>query len=155
MEKTINRILGIIIPYLIINLLLCHGFFKNINSFFVFKYPKSMLEYYFSEGFSILECNTNNLEKLPNEVKQRTHAEETDKSDYVITCINKIPSKSNTLEDFLLNKSSHYSYIQTEFNEKGEIINNIFSSYVEPFLKDINHPAFLQEWKLNIDATVY
>ena len=29
-----------------------------------------MLEYYFSKGFDILEYNVNNLEKLPNEVKQ-------------------------------------------------------------------------------------
>ena len=39
-----------------------------------------MLEYYFSKVFDILEFNTNNLEKLPNEVKQRIHAEETDNS---------------------------------------------------------------------------
>ena len=32
----------------------------------------------FPKGFAILECNTNDLEKLMNEVKQRTHAEETD-----------------------------------------------------------------------------
>ena len=26
---------------------------------------------------------------------------------------------------------------------------------VVPLLKDINHPALLQEWKLNIDAAAY
>ena len=31
----------------------------------------------------------------------------------------------------------------------------IFSEYVEHLLKYINHTAFLQEWKLNIDATEY
>ena len=36
-----------------------------------------MLEFYFSKGFTILECNYNNLEKLPNDGKQRTCAEET------------------------------------------------------------------------------
>ena len=77
-----------------------------------------MLEYYFSKGFSILECNTNNLEKLPDEVKQRVHAEETDNSEYVMTFINTIPSKSNTLKKLFLHKILHYSYIQTEFNEK-------------------------------------
>ena len=29
------------------------------------------------------------------------------------------------------------------------MISNIFSEYVEPLLKDINHPELLQEWKLN------
>ena len=35
------------------------------------------------------------------------------------------------------------------------MIINIFSEYVEPLLKDINHPALLQEWKLNLDAAAY
>ena len=35
------------------------------------------------------------------------------------------------------------------------MIVKIFSAYVVPLLKDINHPALLQEWKLNIDATAY
>ena len=50
-----------------------------------------MLEYYLSKGFTILECNNNNLAKLPNEVKQIIHAEDTDNSDKVMTCINTIP----------------------------------------------------------------
>ena len=35
------------------------------------------------------------------------------------------------------------------------MIINIFSAYVVLLLKDINHPALLQEWKLNIDASEY
>ena len=35
------------------------------------------------------------------------------------------------------------------------MIINIFSSYVVPLLKDINHPALLQEWKVNLDSAAY
>ena len=35
------------------------------------------------------------------------------------------------------------------------MIINIFSAYFEPLLKDINHPALLKEWKLNLDAADY
>ena len=77
-----------------------------------------MLEYYFSKVFAILECNVNNLSKLLNEVKQIIHAEETDNSEKFITCINTIPSTSNTLKNVLLDKILHYFYIQTELNEK-------------------------------------
>ena len=56
-------------------LLSCHGFLKNKNSVVKLKCPKSMLEYYFSKGSAILECNNNHLEKLSNEVKQIIHAE--------------------------------------------------------------------------------
>ena len=38
---------------------------------------------------------------------------------------------------------------------KKEMIINIFSVYVVPLLKNINHPALLQEWKLNNDAEEY
>ena len=77
-----------------------------------------MLEYYFSEGFDILECIFNDLAKLPNEINQRIHAGETYNSYSVVTCINTIPSTLNTLKNLLLNKKLHSYYIQTEFNEK-------------------------------------
>ena len=35
------------------------------------------------------------------------------------------------------------------------MIINIFSAYVVPPFKDINNPAFLQEWRLNLDAEAY
>ena len=67
-------------------------FFEEHKSVVILKYPKRMLELYFSKGFDILELNFNNLAKLLNEVKQRILAEETHNSDYIMTCINIIPS---------------------------------------------------------------
>ena len=77
-----------------------------------------MLEYNLSKRFTILECNVNNLEKNSNDVKQIIHAEETDNSDRFMTCINTISYTSNTLNNLVLDKSLHYLYIQTEFNDK-------------------------------------
>ena len=114
-----------------------------------------MLEYYLSKVFNIFDCNTNNLVKLPNKVKDRIHEEDTYNYDKFMICNTTIPSKSNTLKNLVVNKSFHSSYIQTELNDKKETIINIFSEYVEPLLKYINHPALLQEWKLNLDATYY
>ena len=54
-----------------------------------------------------------------------------------------------------LQSNLHSSYIKIKYNDKGEIVNNIFSTYVEPLLNDINHPSFLQYWKINIDAAAY
>ena len=84
------------------NLLLRNYLLKNIKSIAILKYPKSMLEYYFLKGFGILEYNFNNLAKLWNKVKQRTHAKETDNSDYVMTCMDTITYTSNTLNKLLL-----------------------------------------------------
>ena len=72
-----------------------------------------------------------------------------------MTCINRIPSTSNKFKKLLLNKSLHFSYIKTEYNDKEEIINNTLIKYVEPLLDNINHPELLQEWKLNLHAAAY
>ena len=77
-----------------------------------------MLEYYFSKRFTVFKCNDNNLAKLPNDLKQIIHAEETDNSDKAMTCINTIPSTSNTLKNLVVNISLHSFYIQREFNDK-------------------------------------
>ena len=94
------------------NLMSCRVFLKKENYVFILKCPKRMLEYYFSNGFTIFECNNINLEKLPNEVKQRIHAEDTDNSDKVMTCTTTITSTSNTLKNLVVNKSFHSYYIQ-------------------------------------------
>ena len=112
-DKSFDVILGIGIPDLLMKLMSCHGFLKNINSVVILKCPKSMLEYYFLKGLTILECNYNNLAKLPNDIKQRTHVEETDNSDKFMTCINIILSTSNTLKNLVVNKSLNSYYIQT------------------------------------------
>ena len=62
--KCFDKILGIGIPYLLMNLMSCNGFLNYISSVVVLKFPKRMLEYYFSKGFDILKFNVNNLEKL-------------------------------------------------------------------------------------------
>ena len=103
-----------------------------------------MLEYYFSKGFTLFQCNNINLEKLTNEVKYRINSEYKESFDKVMTCTTTIPSTSNKLKNLEVNKSFHSSYIQGEFNDKKDMIINIFSAYDEPLLKDINHTALLQ-----------
>ena len=73
-DNCFDRILGIGIPYLLMILMSCHGFLRNTNSVVILKCTKRMLEYYFSKGFTILECTYNNLAKSPNDVIQRTNA---------------------------------------------------------------------------------
>ena len=52
-----NKFLGIGVPYLLMNLLSCYGFMKNINSTVILLCPSRMLEYYFSIGFVMLKRN--------------------------------------------------------------------------------------------------
>ena len=116
-DNFFDRILGIGIPYLLTNLMSCHGFLRNINSVVILKCPKRMLEYYLSKWFTTLECNYNNLEKNPNDVKQINHAEEIDNSERIMTFINTITYTSDKLKNLVVNKTLHSSYIQKEFND--------------------------------------
>ena len=69
-----------------------------------------MFEFYFNKGFIIFDCDKNNLERLPYEIKDRIGAEVTENSNKVMICSTTIPSTSNTLKNLLLNASSHSSY---------------------------------------------
>ena len=71
-----------------------------------------MLEYNFSKVFTLFDCDTNNLAKPPNELKDRINAEDTDNFEKVMICFTTIPSTSNTLKNLAVNKISHSSYIQ-------------------------------------------
>ena len=65
-EKYFNIILGIGIPYLLVNLFSCHDFSKNIQSIVILKCTKRILEYHVSKGFGTSEWNVKILEKLTN-----------------------------------------------------------------------------------------
>ena len=80
-----DKIFGIGIPDLLMNLMSCNIFIKNINPIVILKYPKRILEYYFSKGFNLFDCNTNNLSKLTNEVKDRIHALKIENPEKVMT----------------------------------------------------------------------
>ena len=72
-NKSYDKILRIEIP---LNLMSCHGFLKNKNPVVILKFSERILKYYFSKGFTLFDCNNNNLAKIPNEVKDRIHAED-------------------------------------------------------------------------------
>ena len=40
-------------------------------------------------------------------------------------------------------------------SDQTEKMDRLFKTYITPQLKEIYHPAILQEWKLNIDAAEY
>ena len=88
-------------------------------------------------------------------VKYRVDAEVAVYSDLVMLCYTTIPSTSNTLKKLLFNSNYHSSYTTQELNTKKEQMSIIFNTYATPQIKEINHTAFLQEWKLNIYAAEY
>ena len=76
-------------------------------------------------------------------------------SDYDMTCTTTITSISNTLHKLLLQYDLHSPYNQTKYIGEEVIILNIFTTSIESLLKYIKHPAFIQQWKLNLDSSAY
>ena len=68
---------------------------------------------------------------MSNKVKDIIYAEDTENYDKVMILSTTILSTSKTLKNLAVNKSFHSSYIQREYNDKKEMIINIFSKYVE------------------------
>ena len=114
-----------------------------------------MFEYYFNKGLIVFSCDGKNLKRLPSQVKDRVGSEVTVNSEKFMIFSTTIPSTSNTLKNLLVNSNSHSSYTNQEFSDKKEQMITIFSTYVAPQIKEIHHPALLQEWKLNLDAAYY
>ena len=59
-ETDYDNVLGIGIPYLLLNLLSCHGFSENNESVVILKCPNRMSEYYFIKEFVIFERDEEN-----------------------------------------------------------------------------------------------
>ena len=97
---------------MLMNLMSCHGFSKNKDLVVILKFPKRMFEYYFSKGFSYFYCSIINLGKLPTEVKQIIHAEDTDNPYKVMICSTTVPSTLKTLKNLAVNTSFNFSYIK-------------------------------------------
>ena len=107
-NKSYDKILGIEIPDLLMNLMSFHGFLRNIHSIAIIKCPKRMLGYYLSKGFTLFDCDMINFSKLPNEAKVKIHGEDTDNSDKVMICSITILSTSNTLKNFTVDKKNSF-----------------------------------------------
>ena len=118
---------------------------KNNDSVVILKCPNRMSEYYFNKGFIELECDEDQLKKLPLMVKERVGAEVKVNTDFVMLFYTTITSTSNILKNPVINSNYRSSYSTEEFNTKKEQMSNIFSTYITPKIKEINQTAIHQE----------
>ena len=76
-------------------------------------------------------------------------------TDLVMLCHTTITSTSSTLKNLYISRDYHSSYSTDKFNDQKEAMDRLFRTYITPQIKEIYHPAIIQEWKLNIDAAEY
>ena len=88
-------------------------------------------------------------------MKQIIHVINKQKTDHVMACYIEIYSVANTLKKIHIQSSLHTGYKKSFYHDKRDKFYGIFDQYHIPLLRDINHPALIQEWKENIDAVTY
>ena len=133
-DMSYNELIGIGIPEVLINLILCHVFTKKKKSTIVLLRHTQLVEYYLEKGLVILLHNYKNLSSLPNEAKQIILVINIHKSDYVMDCYTEITSVENTIKKLHIQSDLNYGYIHNFYNDKQYIIDELFCKYIKPLL---------------------
>ena len=64
-------------------------------------------------------------------------------------------TSKNELKNLYIGKNYHSLYSTENYNDQTKAMGRLFSTYITPQIKEIYHPAIIQEWKLNIDSAEY
>ena len=131
-EVSYNKLLGIGITELIMNLLSYHVLMKKPTLTVVLICRSRLVDYYLEKGFVINEHNSNQLSSVPNDAKLIVHAINEQKTDCVMACYTKISPIKNTIKKFQVIYTVHYVYQKILYHDEQDIIdeliiNNILS----------------------------
>ena len=94
-EASYNKLLGIDISEVLMNLISCHVFTKKPNSTVILVCHSRLVNYYLLKGFVINEHNYKQLIIFTNDVKLIIHAINKQKTDHVMACHTTISSVKN------------------------------------------------------------
>ena len=109
-DISLNIILGIGIPELLLNLVSCHGFTKKPNSTVILNCRSCLLNNYLAKGFYIIEKYSKQKIMLPNDVKLRIHVIDQMDTDFVMAKNISISAVVNTTKQLHIHKDMHLVY---------------------------------------------
>ena len=115
-------------------------------------YQISLVSYYLSNIFVIIEKNECALDKVPLNAKNNIHALYKHDNDCDFTWKTVITLIVNTLHNIYIPNNLHDKYDSNFYDDRhieGYII--YFLTFVGQILKKIEHPNLFTEWKINID----
>ena len=72
-----------------------------------------------------------------------------------MSCHKAIPSVANTLKSITICNFLQTEFSPTYYNDKGDEFIYIFGKYINPYMKEIYHPIFIQEWRLKPETTAH
>ena len=143
-ETSLNLLLGIGIPELLLNLVSCHGFMFKSNSTVILNFWSRLIKNYLSKGFCIVDWGSNQLNLIPNDVILRIILVDQLKTDYVMVKNDALSAISNTIKPFHIHKNMHMTYTQDFCKTRQKEIYYLFLEYLASVMKDIEHPALVE-----------
>ena len=114
-----------------------------------------MIHNYISRELSIIEHNTKQLSLIKNYAKLIINTINQLNTDYVMVKKNAISAVANTIKQLHIQKNMHILYKQDLNKNKEKGIYDLFLEYLVPVTNNIEHPALIEEWRQNIDASAY
>ena len=155
-EQTIyNILLDIVITEVLMNLVSCHGFIEKPNATVILNWWYPLVNNYLAKGLFIIENNSKQLSSLPNDVKLIIHGIDHIETDFVMSKNTAISSVENTINKLHIQSNFYFVYKQNFYHDKQDKTDDLFGWYQITLLNDVDHPALIEEWKLNIDAAAY
>ena len=103
-QTSLNILLGIEIPELLLKLVSCHGFKKKPNSTVILNSWSCLVNNYLEKGFYIIEKDSNQLSFLPNDVKLRINLIDQMDTDFFMSKNKAISSVANTIKNCIFRK---------------------------------------------------
>ena len=62
-----------------------------------------------------------------------------------MSCYRETPSSYNKLKIFTIYNRLYIEFVSTYYNDKGKAFRYTFGQYIKLHMKDIDHPALIQE----------
>ena len=142
-ETSLNLLLGIGIPELLLDLVSCHGFMTESNSTVILNWRSRLINNYLSKGLFVIEQGSNQLNFIPNGVRLIINLVDQLKTDYVMVKSKEISAIENTIKQLHIHKNMHMTYKQYLYKTKDSEIDNLFLEYLVPVIKYLEHPALI------------
>ena len=70
-KTKLNDFSGLVIPAILMNIMSCHGFVKSSISTYILTCYNSLVTYYISKGFVIIETEVGGVDNIPIIVKNK------------------------------------------------------------------------------------
>ena len=138
-DKSLNILLGIGIPELLLYLVSCHVFMKKPNSTVILNCRSRLISNHLSNGFYIIEKVSNKLNFLPNDVILRSNLNNQLDTYFVMA-----KKKANSIKKLHIHKYMHFIYKQHYYEDKQKEIDDWFIEYLAPIMDDIYHPELIE-----------